>query len=347
MSQYTEADDQTSSTLPPVSIIVIAKDEEKTIGKCISSIIRQDYPSLEIIFVDSSSTDQTLSIVESYTGSHRPILIATSKANASAARNAGIRLAHSPIVAFVDGDSYLDELWLRRAVTYLQDRKDDHVAGVGGPFVQVPSERTPTTMVISQVESTTLGRGGSTRSHEARGFRPAKSLSLSAAVFWLDIVRPLGFFDEKLRYCEDAEFCQRIRMEGYTLLSFYDLGAYHTPKYNTLRAFAVKMWSYGVGRGRAVRHHWKLMTAVGSASIAYLIALCTLLFFGFIMGYGEAKLLAILFGGLYFVAITISSLTIAYRQASVRSFFLGIAGYLALHIAYTIGLMVGMIAPER
>ena len=338
---------QSLKTAVPVSIIVIAKNEEKTIGRCISSIIDQDYPNLEIIFVDSSSTDRTLSIVESYSNSCRRILITKGGANAAAARNAGLRLARAPIIAFVDGDSYFDGQWLQRAIRYLQRAKDDHVAGVGGPFVQVPFQKTTTALTISEVELTRLAGRGSTREHKEGKCRAIKSLSLSGAVFWSDIVGRVGLFDEKLQYCEDSEFCRRIRAEGYKLLSFGDLGAFHTPKYSTLRIFAEKTWNYGLGRGRAVRKYWKLMTAVGLGAVSYTLVFATLLSFGLITGSTEFKILAMLLGGLYLAAIVISSLAISFRRGSAQVFFLSVAAYLALHVPYTIGLMVGIIAPER
>jgi GT2 family glycosyltransferase len=170
---------------------------------------------------------------------------------------------------------------------------------------------------------------------------------LSGAVFWSDIVGRVGLFDERLQYCEDSEFCRRVRAEGYKLLSFGDLGAFHTPKYSTLRIFAGKTWNYGVGRGRAVRQYWKLMTAVGLGAVSYTIVFATLLLLGLIMGSAEFRLLAILLGGLYLAAIVTSSLAISLRQGSAEVFFLSIAAYLTLHVPYTLGLMVGIIAPHR
>lgn len=332
-------------TQPQVSIVVIARNEERTIGKCIDSLTRQDYPHLEIVFVDSSSTDRTVSIVERYVNGPRQIVFAKSGGNAAAARNAGLLFAHAPIVAFVDGDSFLDDKWLQRAVRYLGSGRTANVAGVGGPFIQVPIKETVTAQTISDVESTMLAGGGSIRSHKPGSFRRVKSLSLSGAVFWSDAVDQAGRFDESLEYCEDSDFCRRIRLDGYTLRSFNDLGAFHTPKYATLSSFIVKMWSYGLGRGRAVRRNWRLMTAVGAGSIAYLTLFCLLLAFGFILADYGARLLAVLTGGLYIGAITASSLAIAVRRGSVRTFFLSVAAYLALHIPYTTGLLLGIIAP--
>src|ERR1700679_320760 len=49
-----------------ISVIIAARNEELTIGKCLASIARQSYPSglLEIIVVDDHSTDKTKEIAE-------------------------------------------------------------------------------------------------------------------------------------------------------------------------------------------------------------------------------------------------------------------------------------------
>ena len=49
-----------------LSVICPIYNEEKYIGKCIESILKQDYPKddLEVLFVDGMSTDRTREIVE-------------------------------------------------------------------------------------------------------------------------------------------------------------------------------------------------------------------------------------------------------------------------------------------
>jgi succinoglycan biosynthesis protein ExoA len=338
---------ESKAPLPYVSVVVIAKDEEKTVGKCISSILRQKYPHFEIIFVDSNSTDRTPEIIKSLVRPDRRVVLAKSREGAAAARNEGLRLARGQAIAFVDGDCYLDDDWLRRAVIYLLSAKDARVAAVGGPFVQVPLVRSRTALTISEIESTALGRGGSTRSHREGNPSYAKSLSLSGAVFWSHVVRQIGFLDEKLQYCEDSDFCHRTRLAGYKLLSFGDLGAFHTPKYASLKEFAVKMWNYGVGRGRAVRHDRTLMTRLGLAALAYSITFSAALILAFTFSFVGSALVVILLGTLYLATISAFSILVSWRLGSVRSFFLSIAAFIALHIPYTTGLLVGIVTPKR
>jgi glycosyltransferase involved in cell wall biosynthesis len=51
---------------PLVTAIIPAKDEEKTLAECLSSVCAQDYPNLEIIVVDDRSTDGTRAIAEEF-----------------------------------------------------------------------------------------------------------------------------------------------------------------------------------------------------------------------------------------------------------------------------------------
>jgi len=51
-----------------VSIIVPCRNEEKYIGKCLGSLLSQDYPKekMEILFIDGMSEDKTREIVKKY-----------------------------------------------------------------------------------------------------------------------------------------------------------------------------------------------------------------------------------------------------------------------------------------
>jgi chlorobactene glucosyltransferase len=49
---------------PLVSILVPARNEERSIGRCVASLARQNYPNLEILVLDDHSDDQTAAIVE-------------------------------------------------------------------------------------------------------------------------------------------------------------------------------------------------------------------------------------------------------------------------------------------
>ena len=53
-----------SINFPSVSILVPARDEEKSISKCIHSLLVQDYPDYEVIVLDDYSSDNTANILK-------------------------------------------------------------------------------------------------------------------------------------------------------------------------------------------------------------------------------------------------------------------------------------------
>src|ERR1700722_12600293 len=52
--------------LPFVTILVPARNEETKIGRCLDSLIAQDYPNFEIVVIDDRSADRTGEIIEEY-----------------------------------------------------------------------------------------------------------------------------------------------------------------------------------------------------------------------------------------------------------------------------------------
>jgi glycosyltransferase involved in cell wall biosynthesis len=61
---------------PKISIIVPARNEEGKISKCLQSLLSQDYDNYEVIAIDDSSTDKTLSIISKLSKeNHRLILV--------------------------------------------------------------------------------------------------------------------------------------------------------------------------------------------------------------------------------------------------------------------------------
>lgn len=54
---------RTNQTYPSVSILVPARDEEKNIKRCVSSLLKQEYPHFELLVLDDSSQDKTLEIL--------------------------------------------------------------------------------------------------------------------------------------------------------------------------------------------------------------------------------------------------------------------------------------------
>ncbi|MFY9560222.1 MAG: glycosyltransferase family 2 protein [Terriglobales bacterium] len=95
------------ATLPEVSIIVPARNEEACLGDCLQSLVAQTGVAFEIIVVDDHSTDRTRAIAESLAGvrviSAGPLPAGwTGKNNAVVA---GVREARGEWLLFTDADT--------------------------------------------------------------------------------------------------------------------------------------------------------------------------------------------------------------------------------------------------
>lgn len=86
----------------PISVCLIAKNEEKYIGECLSRLARFSW---EIVVVDTGSTDRTVEIARTYTSNvyHFDWIN-----DFSAAKNYAVQQAHNDCILTVDCDEYLE-----------------------------------------------------------------------------------------------------------------------------------------------------------------------------------------------------------------------------------------------
>lgn len=92
-----------------VSILVAIYNIEKFIGKCIESLVNQDYTNIEIILVNDNSTDNSKKICESYLKKDSRIKLINHTVNTKlpGVRNTGLDNATGDYIVFVDGDDWL------------------------------------------------------------------------------------------------------------------------------------------------------------------------------------------------------------------------------------------------
>jgi chlorobactene glucosyltransferase len=110
---------------PLVSVIISARNEAHNIGRCVQSLLRQDYPRCEIIAVDDHSSDSTwerlLEIKASEEGTLRVLRAASSSRGwlgRPAAFQQGTEAARGDWLLFTTADSYHTPNLLSRAMAY-------------------------------------------------------------------------------------------------------------------------------------------------------------------------------------------------------------------------------------
>lgn len=88
-----------------VSIIVPVYNSVEHLSECIDSLLKQDYPNIEIILVDDGSTDDSYLLCKKYALTDQRIKIFQQiHQGSSSARNTGLGFSSGDYIMFCDSD---------------------------------------------------------------------------------------------------------------------------------------------------------------------------------------------------------------------------------------------------
>ncbi|GGG93314.1 hypothetical protein GCM10011586_05060 [Silvibacterium dinghuense] len=187
--------------LPALSVVVIGRNEGQRLVRCLDSVaaLRSHVASLEILYVDSSSTDNSVATASAMGA--KVIALHAEHPTAALGRNAGWREAASEYVLFLDGDTVLDADFPARAFAALA--ADDHIAAVWGHRRELHPEASLYNRILDLDWIYPPGPaefcGGDVLMSRA---------ALEAA----------GGYDGTLIAGEEPELCRRMRALGYSIL---------------------------------------------------------------------------------------------------------------------------------
>lgn len=191
-----------------VSIIVPLYNGEKTIARCLKSLIRQELRDIEILVVDDGSTDGGAAVVRTFMDKDARIrLITQENQGQGAARNAGIRQAVGTYVGFVDCDDFVRPDMYRIMTEALEHTKaqaavcqEKNVYEKDGKFQLLGETRFQTERVITVSGETVLNWQMNYR-----------YLSLNSMCYKV-AERALLAADESLRFPEQKRYAEDLVM---------------------------------------------------------------------------------------------------------------------------------------
>ena len=89
---------------PLISVVMPSYNRAGLIGRTITSVLAQTLERFELIIVDDGSTDDTLALLATLADPRIVVFQQPVNRGAPAARNAGVAMARSPLIAFQDSD---------------------------------------------------------------------------------------------------------------------------------------------------------------------------------------------------------------------------------------------------
>jgi glycosyltransferase involved in cell wall biosynthesis len=200
------------SARPEVTVGIVVRNSEETIGEAFNSVLAQDFfGKLEIIFVDDGSDDHTFEIIcKLASESNVPTRIFhTPWLGIANGRNIVISNFRGPYLLWVDGDMVLADNYIQKLVEFMCSNPDVGMAK-GRQSLKPLGNR----LAILETYARAGSRMVDYRSKPDR----SKALGTGGTIYREEMIKQIGFFDVRLKgYGEDWDYELRARDFGWSL----------------------------------------------------------------------------------------------------------------------------------
>jgi peptidoglycan-N-acetylglucosamine deacetylase len=244
---------------PNISIVVPEYNEGKNISKCIDSIYASDYPSSkrEIIVVDDGSTDNTLKVLEKYSGIK---ILKQHHKGKSEALNFGVRYAKNEFIVAIDADTDIDKDCIKELVRPLKDPSIGATTGT----IKVKNIKNIWT-IFQNIE---YHYNNLIRKSFSSVFRNGIWFFGALACYRKTALKKVGYF-KKDTLTEDMDIALELYQAGYK--SFHSHKArYYTIVPSTLREIYSQRSRWWIGVLQSLVKNKKLFSSKSSPSVMFL-----------------------------------------------------------------------------
>lgn len=234
---------------PLVSVVIPTKNGESTIYRCLKSIANQTYDHVEVIILDSGSTDQTISIAAKFPFV-RVVNILPHTFNHGTTRNLGVQEARGEYVLMTVQDAYATtDDWIETMLTHFLH--DIEVVGVCGQQV-VPHEEDknphewfrpfskPVPRIVHFEKSADLNSLSQAELHQYCGWDDVNAMYKREML--------LAFPFEEVSFGEDMRWAKQAVIGGKKIVYEYNARVFHyhhsTYDYTYQRTFTVLYYTY-------------------------------------------------------------------------------------------------------
>ncbi|MCK4477818.1 glycosyltransferase family 2 protein [Candidatus Bathyarchaeota archaeon] len=183
-----------------VDVVVLTKDSEETLGKCLDSIYT-NVPVNRLIVVDGCSTDKTLRIIRKFNKKYNNVVLLSEKGTRGKARQKAIEQVMTEWFMFVDSDVILCNGWFEKAKKLLKDG----VGAIWGIEVWSVLKNTTILKLFERITMKIFGKRGGTHDLLVR-YEAVKDIHIPS----------------NLHIYEDAYIKSWICEKGYKVISAYE-----------------------------------------------------------------------------------------------------------------------------
>ncbi|HKX23386.1 MAG TPA: glycosyltransferase [Rhizorhapis sp.] len=190
---------------PRICAIIPAHNSQATLRRALDSVRAQTLSASQVVVVDDASTDATAEVAGSYQGLNVEVVRLDRNVGAAAARNRGIAVANTELVAFLDAD---DE--------WLPTKLEKQTAVITGSdkisFVSCGSD------LISPEGANTgdiyRGHAVVTGSLAWKALLSDNYITTPSVLVWRAQMQKAGCFNQNLKIAEDQDMWIRLAASG-------------------------------------------------------------------------------------------------------------------------------------
>lgn len=229
---------------PPVSVIVVNHNGREFIDDCLNSLLGNNYPDFEVIFVDNGSTDGSLEYVKDNFKNDSRLRFVENAGSVGPAvgRNRGAKIAKGDYLVFLDNDIRADNNFISGLIRVLVN--DNSIGAAQAKLLRMDSDN------LYDCAGDNIGPLGFLI-ERARGARDTGqfdfitdilSAKSAASIIRRDLFEKIGGFDEDYyMYLEETDLSWRVWLAGFRVVFIPGavvFHAYNTPKKDFRRYYS-------------------------------------------------------------------------------------------------------------
>ena len=320
-----------------VSFIVAAYNAETKLINLLRDLIKQDYDHrmIEVILVDSNSTDRTKQVMKDFAksdhGFSRVCVLDNPKQVLPAGWNIALKECYGDVILRVDAHASIPNDFVRKNIECIKSGEKI----CGGPRISIIDENNGWQKTLLLAETSMFGSGIA----EYRRKRIKKYVNtLAHAAYHKEVFQTVGGYNESLVRTEDNEIHYRMRKAGYKFCFDPAIVSYHHAR-NSLKKMIKQKFLNGYWIGRTLR------VCPGCFSWYHFVPFCFVLVImitSAMAGFGvvlPARFLWGLYGG---SAVMMTIRSVSKEQFSSWYLLLPFL-FLILHLSYGLGTIIGVL----
>ena len=236
-----------------LAIIIVTYNSAADVGACLDAIRRAtNRLELEIWVVDNNSKDGTLELVREIYPEVR-VIANDNNPGFPGANNQAIRLTQAPYILLLNPDTVVAPDALSGMVDFMIDNPDCGICGAqlhdisGQDAPDIRFNLWSYLLNLTPFSKGTLRVGGEEQ----------QVISGACLLFRRSVVDSIGLLDESLFWCEDVDFCLRVRRAGFRICKLPSARVLHVGGQSARTNFEGKMYTRNVSLVKLITKHYR------------------------------------------------------------------------------------------